>query len=83
MSATVPATPASVDSSASKPSQMSEEEKRLNHIQAEQRRRNVIRNGFNELVLLVPSLRKITNKSTVLTHTADFIADMTEANNQL
>ncbi|KAI9340147.1 Myc-type, basic helix-loop-helix domain-containing protein, partial [Zopfochytrium polystomum] len=66
---------------------LTEEEKRTNHILSEQRRRNVIRNGFQTLAELVPSLGVGTgmgkSKSVILTRTAEYIRTIEEQNRRL
>lgn len=51
------------------------EEKKANHIQSEQKRRQVIRDAFDELTSLVPGLGRAQSKSEaiVLKKTVDFI----------
>ncbi|KAI9481000.1 MAG: hypothetical protein EXX96DRAFT_200060 [Benjaminiella poitrasii] len=63
---------------------LTEEEKRANHIASEQKRRSIIRNGFNELTELVPTLKNINNsKSTILFKAVDFIRHLEKRNKSL
>ncbi|KAI7905337.1 uncharacterized protein BX663DRAFT_550145 [Cokeromyces recurvatus] len=63
---------------------LTEEEKRANHIASEQKRRSIIRHGFNELTELVPTLKNINNsKSTVLFKAAEFISHLERRNKSL
>ena len=66
---------------------LSEAQKRLNHITSEQKRRNLIQEGFNEIHVLVPTLRgnreRADSKSTVLLKTVDWIRQMREGNDRL
>lgn len=59
---------------------LSETEKRLNHVHSEQRRRNLIRNGFQRLVNLTPALAGGTmhSKSTILDICGDYIVTLRE-----
>lgn len=66
---------------------LSEAQKRLNHITSEQKRRNLIQQGFNEIHSLVPTLRsnreRGDSKSTVLQKTVDWIIEMQTGNERL
>jgi len=66
---------------------LSEAQKRLNHITSEQKRRNLIQQGFNEIHNLVPALRgnrdRGDSKSTVLMKTVDHILSLREGNDRL
>jgi len=66
---------------------LSEQQKRINHITSEQKRRNLIQGGFNEIHNLVPTLRgqreRGDSKSTVLLKTVDYIREMREGNDRL
>jgi hypothetical protein len=66
---------------------LSEHQKRLNHITSEQKRRNLIQEGFNEIHSLVPTLRgqreRGDSKSTVLLKTVDYIQELREGNERL
>src|SRR5690606_13228744 len=56
---------------------LTEEQKRENHILSEQKRRDLIRQGFSELCSLVPELREGGySKSVVLMHAAAFLQDL-------
>lgn len=60
---------------------LSEEQKRNNHILSEQKRRNLIRQGFDDLCALVPGLRGGGfSKSAMLTQAADWLEDMIHGN---
>lgn len=60
---------------------LTEEQKRNNHILSEQKRRNLIRNGFDELCSLVPGLRGGGfSKSAMLTQAADWLEDTLRGN---
>lgn len=63
---------------------LSEEQKRNNHILSEQKRRNLIRQGFDDLCALVPGLRGGGfSKSAMLTQAADWLEDMIHGNDIL
>ncbi len=66
---------------------LSEQQKRLNHITSEQKRRNLIQQGFNEIHSLVPTLRgqreRGDSKSTVLLKTVDYIQELRMGNDRL
>ena len=66
---------------------LSEQQKRINHITSEQKRRNLIQEGFNEIHSLVPTLRgqreRGDSKSTVLLKTVDYIRELREGNERL
>ncbi|KAI8358854.1 hypothetical protein B0O80DRAFT_376071, partial [Mortierella sp. GBAus27b] len=56
---------------------LTEEEKRANHIASEQKRRNTIRNGFKDMVDIIPDLRDVnSSKSTILFKAVDFIKQL-------
>ncbi|KAJ5172839.1 transcriptional regulator family: Helix-loop-helix [Penicillium capsulatum] len=60
---------------------LTEEQKRTNHILSEQKRRNLIRQGFDDLCTLVPGLRGGGfSKSAMLTQAADWLEDITRGN---
>lgn len=60
---------------------LSEEQKRNNHILSEQKRRNLIRQGFDDMCSLVPGLRGGGfSKSAMLTQAADWLEDMMRGN---
>jgi len=60
---------------------LSEAQKRENHIQSEQKRRNLIREGFEDLCNLVPDLRGGGySKSAILIHAASFLEQLDEGN---
>jgi Helix-loop-helix DNA-binding domain len=66
---------------------LSEAQKRLNHITSEQKRRNLIQEGFNEIHILVPTLRnsreRSDSKSTVLLKTVEWICQLRDGNDRL
>ncbi|EPS45039.1 hypothetical protein H072_1064 [Dactylellina haptotyla CBS 200.50] len=63
---------------------LSEAQKRENHIQSEQKRRNLIREGFDDLCNLVPELRGGGySKSAILIHAANFLEQLDEGNKTL
>lgn len=63
---------------------LSEEQKRENHIKSEQKRRTVIKEGFDELCALVPGLRGGGfSKSTMLGMTADHLEEILRGNEVL
>ena len=63
---------------------LSEEQKRTNHILSEQKRRNLIRQGFEDLCSLVPSLRGGGfSKSAMLIQTADWLEEVVRGNEVL
>ncbi|KAK8200530.1 uncharacterized protein BKA78DRAFT_238518, partial [Phyllosticta capitalensis] len=56
---------------------LTEEQKRSNHILSEQKRRNLIKNGFTELNELVPGLKAGGfSKSAMLMEAAKFLETM-------
>lgn len=60
---------------------LTEDQKRSNHIQSEQKRRNLIKNGFDELRRLVPELRGGgLSKSMELTEVSNFLDQVIAAN---
>ncbi|KAJ3181597.1 hypothetical protein HDU85_003539 [Gaertneriomyces sp. JEL0708] len=62
---------------------LTEEQKRANHIQSEQKRRGLIREGFKALSDLVPGLKGGnigTSKSVILFKTVAFIRELEESN---
>lgn len=72
--------------SASKQSRenLSEEQKRENHIRSEQKRRTLIKDGFDDLCIIVPGLRGGGfSKSTMLGMTAEWLDDMLAGNEAL
>ncbi|RUS14325.1 hypothetical protein BC937DRAFT_93999 [Endogone sp. FLAS-F59071] len=63
---------------------LTEEEKRANHIQSEQKRRNTIRAGFRDLTDLVPTLKNVNNsKSTILFKAVEYIRYLERRNRGL
>ncbi|KAI5800035.1 hypothetical protein EDC01DRAFT_765319 [Geopyxis carbonaria] len=63
---------------------LSEAQKRENHIHSEQKRRNLIRQGFEELCALVPELKAGGySKSAVLIHAANYLDDLKKGNAKL
>ncbi|KAG5976154.1 hypothetical protein E4U58_005777 [Claviceps cyperi] len=63
---------------------LSEEQKRENHIRSEQKRRTLIKQGFDDLGVLVPGLRGGgLSKSTTLTMAADWLEQLLQGNKAL
>ncbi|TGZ79793.1 hypothetical protein EX30DRAFT_76142 [Ascodesmis nigricans] len=63
---------------------LTEAQKRENHIHSEQKRRNLIRQGFEELCSLVPELKAGGySKSAVLVHAANYLDDLKKGNARL
>ncbi|KAG6052665.1 hypothetical protein E4U17_005558 [Claviceps sp. LM77 group G4] len=63
---------------------LSEEQKRENHIRSEQKRRTLIKQGFDDLGVLVPGLRGGGfSKSTTLTMAADWLEQLLQENKAL
>lgn len=58
-------------------------QKRQNHISSEQRRRNLIKEGFNELSAIVPSVVGNASKSTILHEAIEFIRKNEMRNREL
>ncbi|KEQ69742.1 hypothetical protein M436DRAFT_25843, partial [Aureobasidium namibiae CBS 147.97] len=53
---------------------LTEDQKRSNHIRSEQKRRNIIKQGYEDLNELVPNLKTGGfSKSAVLTETTRFL----------
>ncbi|KZZ93931.1 Helix-loop-helix DNA-binding protein [Ascosphaera apis ARSEF 7405] len=60
---------------------LSEEQKRANHILSEQKRRDLIKNGFEDLCTLVPKLNGGGfSKSMMLVQAADWLEDLLRGN---
>lgn len=63
---------------------LTEEQKRSNHIHSEQKRRNLIKQGFDDMCTLVPGLRGGGfSKSMVLTQAADWLEEILRGNDKL
>ena len=63
---------------------LTEDQKRENHIKSEQKRRTLIREGFEDLGELVPGLRGGGfSKSAVLIMAADWLEDLIQGNEVL
>jgi spore germination cell wall hydrolase CwlJ-like protein len=76
----------STGNAAAKPSRenLTEEQKRENHIKSEQKRRTLIREGFEDLNNLVPGLRGGGfSKSAVLIMSADWLENLLRGNEVL
>ena len=76
----------STGTAAAKPSRenLTEEQKRENHIKSEQKRRTLIREGFEDLNNLVPGLRGGGfSKSAVLIMSADWLENLLQGNEVL
>lgn len=65
--------------------QLTEEQKKLHHIQSEHRRRQQIRATFDRLVEIVPDLeaREKRSELTVITKTSNYIAKLRAENEML
>lgn len=73
--------PASKGKRGGKREQLTEAEKRANHIQSEQKRRNQIKSGFDTLTEMVPDLKGGGySKSAVLQHAAVYVENLLGAN---
>ncbi|CAK7272168.1 hypothetical protein SEPCBS57363_004995 [Sporothrix epigloea] len=63
---------------------LSEEQKRENHIKSEQKRRTLIKTGFDDLCILVPGLQGGNlSKSLVLTTAVTWLTELLEGNKRL
>ncbi|KAH0544862.1 hypothetical protein FGG08_001091 [Glutinoglossum americanum] len=63
---------------------LTEEQKRSNHIMSEQKRRNLIKQGFDDLCELVPDLKGGGySKSAVLLQSADWLENLLKGNDLL
>lgn len=63
---------------------LTEEQKRENHIRSEQKRRTLIKEGFDDLCDIVPGLKGGGfSKSTMLTMSAEWLEDLLKGNEQL
>ncbi|KAH8153937.1 uncharacterized protein LAJ45_01704 [Morchella importuna] len=63
---------------------LTEAQKRENHIHSEQKRRNLIRQGFEELCSMVPELNTGGySKSAVLIHAANYLEELKKGNERL
>lgn len=63
---------------------LSEEQKRENHIKSEQKRRTLIKEGFNDISDLVPALRGGGfSKSTMLTIASEWLDELLQGNEAL
>lgn len=63
---------------------LTEAQKRENHIHSEQKRRNLIRQGFEDLCSLVPELSSGGySKSAVLVHAANYLDELKKGNARL
>ena len=59
-------------------------QKRENHVKSEQKRREIIKQGFDDLVEMVPGLHGGGfSKGTILTQAADWLEDLVQGNVQL
>jgi hypothetical protein len=64
--------------------QLSEEKKKSNHIASEQRRRQNIRDGFNQLVEIVPSLTNSQkSEAIILQKTAEYLEQLQQQQREL
>ncbi|KAI9697240.1 MAG: hypothetical protein M1836_004804 [Candelina mexicana] len=63
---------------------LSEEAKRANHIQSEQKRRDLIKQGFDDLGEIIPELHGGSfSKSVILVQAADWVDQMVQENRDL
>ncbi|KAG9575800.1 hypothetical protein KCV01_g17684, partial [Aureobasidium melanogenum] len=63
---------------------LTEDQKRSNHIRSEQKRRNIIKQGYEDLNELVPNLKTGGfSKSAVLTETTRFLEEIFLGNNSV
>ncbi|KAF2432019.1 hypothetical protein EJ08DRAFT_160599 [Tothia fuscella] len=63
---------------------LSDAQKRTNHIQSEQKRRDLIKNGFSSLQYLVPELRSGgVSKSAVLIEAANYLEQLMAVNKRM
>jgi hypothetical protein len=63
---------------------LSDEQKRANHIKSEQKRRNYIKEGYDGIQAVVPALAGGGfSKAAMLTMTADFVEDLLTGNQRL
>lgn len=63
---------------------LTDDEKRVNHIASEQKRRNTIRMGFKDLTDIIPTLKNINNsKSTILFKAVEYIKHLDKRNRGL
>jgi len=63
---------------------LTSEQKRSNHILSEQKRRNLIKQGFDDLCVLVPELKGGGfSKSAMLTKAADWLENLIQGNEKL
>ncbi|KAL2205314.1 hypothetical protein CC79DRAFT_1371127 [Sarocladium strictum] len=63
---------------------LTEEQKRENHIKSEQKRRTLIKEGFDDLCILIPGLQsRGLSKSTMLTMAAEYLEQLIEGNKEL
>jgi len=63
---------------------LTEDQKRSNHIRSEQKRRNIIKQGYEDLNELVPNLKTGGfSKSAVLTETTRFLEEIHLGNNSM
>jgi len=63
---------------------LSEEQKRENHIKSEQKRRTLIKEGFDDLCELIPGLQsRGLSKSTMLTMAAEYLEQLLQGNKEL
>lgn len=62
---------------------LTEEEKKLNHIRSEQKRRNQIKEGFANLTEMMPDKTIGASKCAILSSAVDWLADLIEGNEAL
>ena len=63
---------------------LTDEQKRSNHILSEQKRRNLIKQGFDDLCEMIPTLQEGGfSKSAMLTQAVDWLQDLIQGNERL
>ncbi|KAI8877490.1 hypothetical protein K501DRAFT_260310 [Backusella circina FSU 941] len=64
--------------------ELTEDQKRANHIASEQKRRNTIRGGFKDLTNIIPTLKNLSHsKSTILFKAVDYMKQLDRRNKGL
>jgi hypothetical protein len=62
---------------------LTEEEKKMNHIRSEQKRRNQIKEGFADLTTMMPDSSAGASKCAILSQAVDWLSGLIEGNEQL
>jgi Helix-loop-helix DNA-binding domain len=62
---------------------LTEEEKKMNHIRSEQKRRNQIKEGFADLTAMMPDSSAGASKCAILSQAVDWLSGLIEGNEQL